>query len=524
MAGRDGPATVTHGDFRTDNLLFDGRGGDVPLATVDWQTVGHGSASLDVAYLLMTSLDDRDPSRPRARAARRVPRSARRRSGSATTPPPRSSRTTRSTRSRASSCSCARRSSSSAPIAATTMFLTMIERSATAVDDLDARASAWWPDAARARRLAGPPGALSLAHAMGGHPNAYDRFLFNAYREDLFFAVALGLYPNRGVDRRRRRGRSTPACSARSSPLGRCGGARRGWGRSRSSCRPRCAAPRSASRRPSSASTASCRFSARSVAIEELRQTRHDGARLFMDVTRASQLGTWCGSLELDGECSTSARRDLRDEGPLVGHPPMRRPRRGRPVCVGAAALLRLDAAQLRRRRVPPQRIRGRATGSHGRAPRRRSTSSGDSTSPVDPSGVHRVRARAARDPVRERAAPPDARVDRRHHVGRLAVHRRARPAPHVPHARRGLLPPDASPTAATTASSWSMASATTSTSSTRRRSTTCTSSRWWPHIGATASASGCSSSARDRPARPERADRVHRRRTLTPRGHEPPR
>jgi len=40
---------------------------------------------------------------------------------------------------------------------------------------------------------------LPLAHAMGGHPNAYDRFFFNAYREDLYVAVAMGLYPNRGV-------------------------------------------------------------------------------------------------------------------------------------------------------------------------------------------------------------------------------------------------------------------------------------------------------------------------------------
>ena len=29
----------------------------VPLATVDWQTLGHGPGSLDLAYLLTTSLD-----------------------------------------------------------------------------------------------------------------------------------------------------------------------------------------------------------------------------------------------------------------------------------------------------------------------------------------------------------------------------------------------------------------------------------------------------------------------------------
>jgi aminoglycoside phosphotransferase (APT) family kinase protein len=54
---RGEPRTITHGDFRTDNLLFDGRGGEVPIATVDWQTVGIGPGAIDLAYLLTTSLD-----------------------------------------------------------------------------------------------------------------------------------------------------------------------------------------------------------------------------------------------------------------------------------------------------------------------------------------------------------------------------------------------------------------------------------------------------------------------------------
>jgi hypothetical protein len=41
--------------------------------------------------------------------------------------------------------------------------------------------------------------ALPIAHAGGGHPDYYDRFWFNGYTEDYYFAVALGLYPNRGV-------------------------------------------------------------------------------------------------------------------------------------------------------------------------------------------------------------------------------------------------------------------------------------------------------------------------------------
>jgi hypothetical protein len=52
--------TVIHGDYRADNMLYDGHDGDVPLVTVDWQTVGAGPGLLDVAYLLGTGLDPGD--------------------------------------------------------------------------------------------------------------------------------------------------------------------------------------------------------------------------------------------------------------------------------------------------------------------------------------------------------------------------------------------------------------------------------------------------------------------------------
>jgi hypothetical protein len=54
---------VTHGDFRTDNLLIDACDGAVALAVVDWQTVGVNSPLLDVAYFLTTSLTPRDCAR-----------------------------------------------------------------------------------------------------------------------------------------------------------------------------------------------------------------------------------------------------------------------------------------------------------------------------------------------------------------------------------------------------------------------------------------------------------------------------
>jgi hypothetical protein len=59
LRDRPRPWTVTHGDFRADNLLFGGR----RVAVVDWQTAHVGPAGADVGYFLGTSLD------PDARAA-----------------------------------------------------------------------------------------------------------------------------------------------------------------------------------------------------------------------------------------------------------------------------------------------------------------------------------------------------------------------------------------------------------------------------------------------------------------------
>ncbi len=52
VAGRDLPDTVTHGDYRLDNLMFASDRGGYPVATVDWQTPGHGAASGDVSYFM----------------------------------------------------------------------------------------------------------------------------------------------------------------------------------------------------------------------------------------------------------------------------------------------------------------------------------------------------------------------------------------------------------------------------------------------------------------------------------------
>ncbi len=52
LAHRPDPLTVVHGDYRLDNLLFDGAS---PVVAVDWQTVTRGPALTDVAYFLGTS-------------------------------------------------------------------------------------------------------------------------------------------------------------------------------------------------------------------------------------------------------------------------------------------------------------------------------------------------------------------------------------------------------------------------------------------------------------------------------------
>lgn len=50
MGGRSGPATVTHGDYRLDNLLFESATGGPQITAVDWQTPGHGGPVGDLAY------------------------------------------------------------------------------------------------------------------------------------------------------------------------------------------------------------------------------------------------------------------------------------------------------------------------------------------------------------------------------------------------------------------------------------------------------------------------------------------
>jgi hypothetical protein len=56
VAKKDAPFTVTHGDFRLDNLLFATPSGGVQCCVVDWQTPGHGNGVGDLAYFIGAGL------------------------------------------------------------------------------------------------------------------------------------------------------------------------------------------------------------------------------------------------------------------------------------------------------------------------------------------------------------------------------------------------------------------------------------------------------------------------------------
>lgn len=52
--------TLTHGDFRLDNMLFDANGGRDRLAVLDWQSPAIGIGAVDVAYFLGLALSVED--------------------------------------------------------------------------------------------------------------------------------------------------------------------------------------------------------------------------------------------------------------------------------------------------------------------------------------------------------------------------------------------------------------------------------------------------------------------------------
>jgi len=50
--------SLMHGDFRLDNMLFDIKGGEEPIAILDWQTLGVGSGLTDLGYFFGCGIGD----------------------------------------------------------------------------------------------------------------------------------------------------------------------------------------------------------------------------------------------------------------------------------------------------------------------------------------------------------------------------------------------------------------------------------------------------------------------------------
>lgn len=173
--------------------------------------------------------------------------------------------------------------------------------------------------------------ALPLAQAGEGHPDFYDRFWFNGYTEDTFFAVAMGFYPNRGVVDA---AFSTVTNGEQRSVFT---SARMPFDRSKTEVGPIRIELLEPMRRnrivvdaPEQGLSADITFTARTPAFEEPRQTRYAGVRLAMDVTRATSLGSWSGTITVNGrEIPVSSARGTKDRSwgiRAIGEPTPRAP------------------------------------------------------------------------------------------------------------------------------------------------------------------------------------------------------
>jgi hypothetical protein len=138
-----------------------------------------------------------------------------------------------------------------------------------------------------------------------GDPNHYDRYFFNGYTRDgsLFFAAALGLYPNRKVMDAAfsvvRDGRQYSLIASRRAPLD---PSETEVGPIRVQIEEPLRRLRLKVAPNEQGLEADLVFEARTVAVQEPHFQIHDGVRLVMDVTRLTQWGSWSGSVKVDGQ------------------------------------------------------------------------------------------------------------------------------------------------------------------------------------------------------------------------------
>lgn len=147
---------------------------------------------------------------------------------------------------------------------------------------------------------------LPIAHTMSGDPNHYDRYFFNGYTPDgdIFFAAAMGLYPNRHV--------MDAAFSVIISgeQVNVHASARADQDRARcNEVGPITIEVLEPMKRhrllvdaPDLSVTADLVFDATSLPYEEPVFRQRSGTRLVMNYTRLTQTGRWSGWVEVDGK------------------------------------------------------------------------------------------------------------------------------------------------------------------------------------------------------------------------------
>jgi hypothetical protein len=144
--------------------------------------------------------------------------------------------------------------------------------------------------------------ALPIAHPASGDPNHYDRFWFNGYTEDFYFACGMAVYPNRGIID----GAFAVVHDGVQRSVFASGRIPEDRGQTRIG--PLTIDIEEALRitrvRVDAANLgidADVRFTARTVALEEPRQTMVVGTKTVMDSTRLTQWGTWTGRINAGG-------------------------------------------------------------------------------------------------------------------------------------------------------------------------------------------------------------------------------
>lgn len=144
-----------------------------------------------------------------------------------------------------------------------------------------------------------------IAHPASSDRNVYDRYWFNGYAADgeFYFGIGMGLYPHRGI-------LDCGFSIARDGEQHAFHGSRRAPNEpSDTTCGPfsiQIIEPMKSLRvrlEPNSTGIeCDLEFIARTACVEEGRQTRRLGNRIFMDATRFAQYGRWQGTIKYDGK------------------------------------------------------------------------------------------------------------------------------------------------------------------------------------------------------------------------------